>query len=469
MVFNKILNWIRGVINKMFNKSVIENKMNVEIAISPDMTKAIQLWADMYENKAPWLNDENIISLELPSAIAREIATLVLMEYKVEISGSARADFLNKEFKKILKEARKNVEYGCAKGGLVIKPYVSKNEINFDFVPADAFFPTSYNSSGECTAGIFIAQKIDGDTYYTRLEYHELNGNRYTIINQAYESSYKESLGKPIPLSKVDEWAELREQTEIVNIKRPLFGYFKVPFANTIDTTSPLGVSVYSRAVNLIEEADRQFSRILWEFEGSELAIDADVTALKTSKIMNKGFDMPKLKERLFRATGQNKDGSFYEVFSPTIRDTSLFNGLNNILKRIEFNCGLAYGTISDPQMIEKTAEEIRTSKHRSYATVTDIQNSLEFAFDNVIYAMDVLATLYHLAPLGVYEANHDWGDSVLTDSQTEQATMMQEASQGFIKKEIYLMKRYNITEKQAKEMMPITDETEQNTEKDEE
>ncbi len=469
MVFNKILNWIRGVINKMFNKNVIENKMNVEIAISPDMTKAIQLWSDMYENKAPWLNDENIVSLELPSAIAREITTLVLMEYKIEISGSARADFLNKEFKKVLKEARKNVEYGCAKGGLVIKPYVFKNELNFDFVPADTFFPTAYNSSGECTAGIFVAQKIDGDTYYTRLEYHELKGTNYVIINQAYESSHIDSLGNLISLSKIEEWSELGERTEIVNVKRPLFGYFKVPFANTIDTTSPLGVSVYSRAINLIEEADKQFSRILWEFEGSELAIDADITALKTSKIMNKSFDMPKLKERLFRATGQNKDGCFYNVFSPAIRDTSLFNGLNNILKRIEFNCGLAYGTISDPQMIEKTAEEIRTSKHRSYATITDIQNSLEFAFDNVIYAMDVLATLYHLAPLGTYEANHDWGDSVLTDSQTEQATMMQEASQGFIKKEIYLMKRYNITEKQAKEMMPVTDETEQDIEKDEE
>lgn len=470
MILDKILSWIRGVIKKMFNKNSIESKLNVEVAISPDMTRAIQLWSDMYENKAPWLNDENVVSLELPSAIAREITTLVLMEYKIEISGSARANFLNKEFKKVLKEARKNIEYGCAKGGLVIKPYVSKNELNFDFVSADTFFPTEYNSSGECTAGIFVAQKIDGDTYYTRLEYHKLIGTRYIIINQAYESSHRESLGKLIPLSRVDEWSELREETEILNIKRPLFGYFKVPFANTVDTSSPLGVSVYSRAIKLIEEADKQFSRILWEFEGAELAVDADITTLKMSKSMSKNFDMPKLKERLFRATGQNKDGSFYNVFSPTIRDSSLFNGLNNILKRIEFNCGLAYGTISDPQMIEKTAEEIRTSKQRSYATVTDIQSSLEFAFDNVIYAMDVLATLYHLAPLGTYETNHDWGDSVLTDSQVEQATMMQEASQGFIKKEIYLMKRYNVAEEQARKMMPSEDmESEKESEEDEE
>ncbi len=270
-------------------------------------------------------------------------------------------------------------------------------------------------------------------------------------------------MGDPIALDTIEEWAELDEETTIKNVKSPLFGYFKTPFANTIDTTSPLGVSVYSRAIKLIEEADKQFSRILWEYEGSELAIDADVTTLQQSKV-NEKLKLPKLKERLFRATGQNKDGSsFYNVFSPEIRDSSLFNGLNNILKRIEFNCGLAYGTISDPQMIEKTAEEIKTSKQRSYSTVTDIQGSLEDALNDTIYAMDVLTTLYHLAPLGKYETSHEWDDSILVDAKSEQSIMMQEVNSGIINKIFYLVKRYGVTEEQALEMIP--QETEQEDE----
>ena len=51
-------------------------------------------------------------------------------------------------------------------------------------------------------------------------------------------------------------------------------------------------------------------------------------------------------------------------------------NGYNRIVQKIEFNCGLAYGTLSDPQVVDKTAEEIISSKQRSYATVKAIQNS---------------------------------------------------------------------------------------------
>lgn len=467
-MFRNFLEWIRSVIRKMFNGKLIGDKLKVDIAVSTDMIRAIELWADLYENKAPWLENEDIVSLELPSAIAREIATLVVLEYKSEITGSARADWLNEQYKKIKKELRKQLEYGCAKGGLVIKPYVSGMELSFDFVQADSFFPTEYDSTGKCTAGIFVCQKIVSDEYYTRLEYHQLQGTTYFVINKAYKSSDKNTLGDPIALDEIEEWAELEEKTTIKNVKSPLFGYFKTPFANTVDTTSPLGVSVYSRAIKLIEEADKQFSRILWEYEGSELAIDADVTTLQQSKV-NEKLKLPKLKERLFRATGQNKDGSsFYNIFSPEIRDSSLFNGLNNILKRIEFNCGLAYGTISDPQMIEKTAEEIKTSKQRSYSTVTDIQGSLEDALNDTVYAMDVLTTLYHLAPLGKYETSHEWDDSILVDAKSEQSIMMQEVNSGIIKKIFYLMKRYGVTEEQAMEMIPQETEPEENTEDEE-
>lgn len=55
-----------------------------------------------------------------------------------------------------------------------------------------------------------------------------------------------------------------------------------MPEANTIEAHSPLGVSGYSRAVKLIKEADLQYSRMLWEFQGGELAIDIDRDALNT-------------------------------------------------------------------------------------------------------------------------------------------------------------------------------------------
>lgn len=460
-MFNKILGWIRSVVNKMFNVN-IGTKFNETIAISDKMIIAIELWEKMYKDEAPWLN-EDIVSCGLPASISRELATSTVLEYQSEITGSTRADYLNEIYKKLKKKLRKNTEYGCALGNLVFKPYVANGQLLIDVIKGTSFFPVEYDSNDECTAGIFVSRKVEGKFYFTRLEYHDLDtGKRtYTIKNKAFMSSTEETLGKEIPLKAVSEWSDIQEIVTINNIDKPLFGYFRIPFANTIDPDSPTGVSVYSRAKDLIREADKQFARLLWEFEGSELAIDADPTALQTSKTMSNKLELPELKKRLFRASGSSKDGKpFYEVFSPEIRETDLYKGFNDILKRIEFTCGLAYGTISDPALIEKTATEIISAKQRSYATVSDIQQALQDALDDTIYAMDVLVTLYHLAPIGKYETSHDWDDSILVDAEKEQSIMMQEATQGFIRKEFYLMKRYGVTEEQAKKMLPEQEDT---------
>lgn len=89
---------------------------------------------------------------------------------------------------------------------------------------------------------------------------------------------------------------------------------------------------------------------------------------------------MPLREQRLYRnwINGSVSGGrNLYEVFAPTLRDESYRKGLDAMLKRIEFQCGLAYGTLSDPQNVDKTAEEIRSSKQRSYTTVKDLQRAL--------------------------------------------------------------------------------------------
>ena len=144
--------------------------------------------------------------------------------------------------------------------------------------------------------------------------------------------------------------------------------------------TVTIGKQVYSRAVDDIKEADYQWTRILWEFEGSELAIDGDVSLFKRKE--NGEFDLPKGKERLFRMMDFDDDKEQYKVFAPPIRDKSLINGFNAILRRVEFNSGLAYGTLSDLNTVDKTAEEIKTSKQRSYSTVSDIQKALQKALE---------------------------------------------------------------------------------------
>ena len=448
-MFQKILDYLRQVVSKLFPKDSIDKAINVDINLSNVMASKIDLWTKMYQDMSHWIDNDVVYSMNLPSAIASEFARLVTLEMKSEITGSQRADYLNEQYIKVMENIRIQTEYAAAKGGLIFKPYPDGNNIAVDYVQADRFYPIKFDSSGELVSVIFTEQISVGKKVFTRIEHHELEDDVYIIKNKAFCSETGNDLGYEVPLSKVREWDNLEEETIFKGIEKPLFSYFKMPLANAYETESDIGVSVYSKAEKLIEQADKQYSRILWEFSGGELAIDADYTAIQDDKL-------PAGKKRLFRKLDiDKKDESFYSVFNPEIRDTSYFNGLNKLLQRIEFNCGLAYGTLSDVQETAKTATEIKTSKQRSYATVTDIQKSLQKSLDHLIFAMDAWTTIMKLAPKGDYKVSFEFDDSLIVDSGSDQAIMMQEVAAGLIKPEIYLMRRYGLTEKQCKDWMP--------------
>ena len=334
-MLQRFLTWIRGVFTKMLHINDAKRSLKVDVAISTEMQAAIDQWAMMFIDRAPWL-DDTTQSLGLPAAIAGEIARLTTVELESSITGSARADYLQGEYERVLNELRSQVETAAAGGGLVFKPYVDGERIAVDCVPAWRFLPTAFNSRGEVTGAVFVEQVTRGKTYYTRMEHHQLTDDGYTIRNLAYSSLSQGTLGNPCSLAAVDEWADLEPELTIrykdgTAPEGVLFAYFRLPFSNTVDPESPLGVSVYSRAVGLIREADRQYSRILWEYEGSELAIDASQGALQVSGPDGRPATLPPRSKRLFRelAIDQGQSGDLYKVFNPAIRDTSLFNGLD--------------------------------------------------------------------------------------------------------------------------------------------
>ncbi len=460
----------------MFPKQNLEKKLNVQIATSNLMDNAIELWRRMYQDVPPWLGGEaHVQSLNLPAAISEELARLVLTEFNLEVSGSPRADYINEQLNNFVDNLSRTVEVWAALGGVVVKPYVIASEnpdqldrINVDVVQANRFYPTEFNSNKEIRGAVFIESKRIGDYLFTRLEYHRLAGTTYMVINKAYKSERMNTLTteddqlsvehpfmEEVSLDTVDDWKGLQTETTLEGIEKPLFVYIKTPRANNVGPLSPLGASVYSRAVNTIEQADRQFTRVLWEYEASEAAVDADESLFATDKHGNPV--MPKGRERLYRSysfEGTNAAG-FLKEYAPVIRDSSLFNGLNELMRKIEFQCGLAYGTLSDPSEVTKTAEEIRTSKQRSYHTVSMMQTAWSAAFEDIVYIMDAYCSLYNLAPAGQVDIACTWGDGVLEDTDKEYQRRWSMVLAGKYKLEKFYAWYFGCTEEEAKELIP--------------
>ena len=443
-------NFMNTVRRALFPQAAAEREFSVSPAVSMTMEKYIALWYAMMVNTPPW-KDCNVKAVGLPAAICREVARPTLVEFTANITGSQRADYLNDGFQLAKENFSKALELGLALGGVALKPYIYGDKLLVDMTGAAGFQPTKFDPTGRCIGGVFRDKpvKVNGK-YYVRLESHDLTDTTYTIKNKAYYSDSTGSVGAAAPLDVVPEWADIQEEVTIQNMDGPLFAYFKPPIANTADTNSLCGMSIYGDAatVELIKQADEQWERLRWEFKSGErkVLMDGNTT---TANMFNK---------RLFEVGAFTSDGDFYQFLNPELRNDAVYKGFQDVLRRIEFNVGLSYGDISDPQTVEKTATEIRSSKQRKYVLISSIQTALEHTFDALVYAMDVYATLYGLAPAGDYEVTYDWGDSILDDQETkdkEFARDLQLLSAGIVNDWELRAKYMNEDEATAKAALP--------------
>ena len=515
-MFRTLLNWIKEVFNRVLGNNTISQALKITPVVSDKMMEAIDLWSRLYKGKAPWVKEPSfndpsrVVSLGLPSFIASEKARMATLEmkseitspnplskvndretkdivdndhinvYESEIETSPRVQFLNKVYQNnILARLRPNLEYGIATGGLIIKPYVVlldeeidnvKARIDVDFISADNFIPLAFTVNGDITKAVFVQTKVDTDAIYRRLEIHELvDGCRCVVTNKAYMNrnkpvnsadSYNTDLGEEIPLSAVPEWKNFEPEVTIENVDKLLFAYFKMPEANTVDPSSPLGMSGYGRAVDLIRDADEQYSRLLWEFEATEAAIDVDRDALKPYEDASGATHTirPDLQNRLFRKLDLGND-DLYQPYLPSIRDASLINGLNTILTRIEDVCALSRGTISTSNIEATTATELKILRQRSYSMNADIQKTLEGTLRDVIKIMDIYCTLYKIVPEADYEVSFEWDDSILVDTAEEMSKRVTLIANGIYSKTEFRMWYFGETEAQARQALKIIED----------
>lgn len=449
MKYSKMLEMIQKALSDSANTKI-------DFCMTSKMAHQIELWSMMFSDNAPWLN-KTTVSAGIPAAIAGEIARLTTLELKSEISGSNRADYLQKIYKKhILSCLRNQTEFGCAKGGLIIKPFVSSVGLEVQFIQSDAFFPISFDGNGRISQCVFLDEYRKGEKRYSRLEIHEMRGGKVYISNRCFVSTNDFSIGNEISVSSVERWGGLESECILEGYGQLPFGYFRVPIANAVENNSPLGVSVYSRSVDRIRIADKRYSQIDWEFDAKEAAVHVADSILKKNPETQKP-EYPAGKERLYREFEYNvgaQDKPLLDAYSPNIRDQSYINGFNNQLRRIEFECNLAYGTLSDPNTVDKTAEEIRASKQRSYSFIADVQTALQTALEDAVAAMDFYCTAYGLAPAGEYDISFSWDDSIIVDANKERESDRQDVAIGAMPLWEYRAKWYGETEEQAKEMV---------------
>lgn len=434
----------------------IEKEFGAYPAASRKMEDNINLWWAMYTNHPPWENCD-VRPLGLPGSIGRELARHALTEFSVSVSGSARAEYINQQMQMAAAKFSTDLEMGLCLGGVALKPYPDNGRILVDAFTTK-FTPTRFDGTGKAIGGVFESEPVrQGNDWFIKLEYHDFQtrddgSSVYVVENKAFRSGKDGGIGAQVPLKSVYEWATLEKRAEIYLLKGPMFAYFKPPSANDIEPSSAFGASVYSGpTVDLIRQADEQWQQLRREYKTGKRRMLIDKGVMDASQADDEIYEY-----------GMFNDKDFFQFINPEIRDDPLYNGFQRILQRIEFNVGLAFGSISDPQSVEKTATEILAAKQRQFVTEKAIQVAFQNTLDDLIYAMSAYCDLSRLAPAGNYEVAYNWGDGVLDDPETKRQDMAMGLSlmnAGVMGPVEYRMRYFGEDEETAKKMLPDMDE----------
>lgn len=455
----------------MIFKKQAEEDFNIQAAEFPEMESLINRCANIYRGAPEWLDDEdNIKTINFAKTVCSETARLTTLAIGIQIGGSARATWLQKQINKVYFQIRHWVEYGCAYGTVFIKPNGESLDV---FTPADVMI-VDYDNQ-EIKGIIFKDSYTVGRKYYTRLEYHRfvettvdgVTTYPYYVSNRAYVSKSPQSIGNKIDL-KQTKWADLMADTPPIlkangeKLDGPLFGVLRTPQANNVDISTPLGLPVFAEGIEELGDIDVAYSRNAGEIKDSQkIALLDDrllmpsgtpVSAMSPRGMENRQNEM-KLPHYVKNVFGQDEK-EFYQEINPQLNTDARLAGINALLSQLSYKCGFSSGYfVFNEKTGMVTATQVEADDRRTIQFIKDVRDKLEDCLNGVIYALNVFADLYDLTPVGVYETTYDFGD-ITYNREEDRARWWQYVVQGKVPAWLFFVKFEGMTEEDAKAMV---------------
>ena len=433
----------------MHLRSKARDEFNIEPISSAQMDAWIQECVQIYKGSPSWISEEDHIdTVCFAKAVCSETARLATLGIGIHIDGSARAEWLQAQIDSVYYQLREWVEYGCAYGTVILKP-------NGDSVQLYTYgnFEITHCTNGKIDGAIFHNYQKVGDNWFTRLEYHRFEGHIYAITNKCYIGNSPNDTKKAIDI-KQTPWADLMEEARIANMDRPLFGVLRMPHANNIDISSPYGLPVFSEAVQELRDLDIAYSRNAKEIVDSKrtVLLDSD-RLLPNAKKLAAGENALPDYVKLVDGSGELGSDIYHEI-NPELNTDTRLKGINALLSQIGYKIGFSNGyfVFNESSGIQ-TATGVEAEQQRTVQFIKDVRDKLEDCLSGLIYALNVFADLYALAPGGIYEIVYDFGD-ITYDREHDRGRWWNYVAQGKVPAWRFFVKFEGMTEEDAKAMV---------------
>lgn len=455
-----LIQTIKGWVNMLLKRKA-EDEFLVDAINTDTMDKFIRKCVQIYQGKPEWLDEkDHVKTINFAKAICSEVARLATLAIGITVDGSARADWLRQQIENVYFSLRHWVEYGCVYGTVILKP----NGTGIDLFTPDRFLVTECVNDIITGVIFYFSEKVKKDLWYTRLEYHRFVDNgSYLIDNVCYKGKSKDDTYKKVDIS-VTPWSGLLESAVIGGLEQPLYGVLRTPQANNIDIGSPLSMPIFAEAIEELKDLDIAYSRNSKEIVDSKRTVLMDSDKLfpfQSSELfrLDPTIAAGRMKEKMgmpdyVKVVEGNGSDDFYQEINPTLQTQTRLDGINAILSQIGYKIGFSNGYFVFNQKTGMvTATQVESDDRRTIQFVKDVRDKLEECLDDTIYALDVMATLYGLAPAGTYEVTYDFGD-ITYNREEDRMRWWQYVQAGKVPAWMFFVKFEGMSEEEAKAMV---------------
>lgn len=405
-------------------------------------------------------------SLNMAKTCCEDMASMLMNEkVAITMADEASQTVIDKalEDNNFRVNANQLMEIACALGtGAYVESVIDNNgEIQtiIDYIHGDMIFPLTWDN-GKITECAFGKTGMDGGKVFYTLIIHELaDDGTYNIRTVDIDSKGN----VVIPMTFATGTGEEREVVE-TGSTIPLFQIIKPNIVNNYDKTCPLGMSIFGNAIDILKSIDVKYDSWRNEFETGKRKIFIKSGLFSVTYKPLDGSVVPVVDptDTIFYQIEWTKDDIPIHEFSPQLRDADHSNSIDSELKLFSRKVGLGDGFYAfNGGGVARTATEVVSTNSSLFRNLDKHELILRFALIGMCRALLNLENIYNGGSYDVcQEITVNFDDSIIEDSEKEQARAINEFNMGLIDRVEYFVLTRKMTREQALKFVAEMDAT---------
>ena len=452
--------------------------------LSTDYYNKIEMWINMWKNKAEWLDVKTIdgktypmYTLGMAKRSSEDLASIITSEpFTIKVSKSDKLLQKDIEKVKLLEKLPDAIEMMAYTGtvGTVIRiknaevvgedekaflRKTAKTKKEIINIKANQIVPLTWENDEliDVAFASDLTKVIDGkQKKIIYIEIHQLKERGYQITNVYLDAED----GKPIEIDGVIPTYNTLSQV-------PMFAINKMPKTNIYDNNMGLGMALYGDSQDQLQMLDLVYNNFGQDFKLGQkiMVINKKLTRIEQEeytdkdgniKIRNKVVYPSDLQKQQFMeiTDGLMGDGTntpyIYE-YNPDLRVGDNKEGIQFALDNFAFKIGFGTHYYSFENGGLTTATEAVLSRQDFVVNGNKIRKQTNEYLKAVCKALLLSEKILGNASIDeTQEIDIAEVDGFLQDEETIRQKLREDAMAGYISKKRYLMKAYNMTEEEA-------------------